>query len=398
MVEQLLEVWGGDVRCRKNSLSEGVSSLGVDVYHVDARFSDEVGEIGHAGWRKVARLMSYCLEAVWCRLRFGVTDFLYIPAPGMRAPLYRDWMVMLLCRPFFRRRIYYWQAAGLSQWLEENGRNWERLLSRWLLGRPAVSIVLGEYCRADGDYFSSRTIVVVPNAIPDPCPDYESGVAAERLRRANQRTTVLAGGGGGSADPGPPAAEIYRVLFIGLCTREKGLFDAIEAAALANRELASRGSGVRIQLNVAGKFWREDERLEFDERLKQPDLAGPLNSAGEPMIRYYGFVGGEDKRRLFTDCDCMCFPTFYPAESFGIVLIEAMAFGMQIVTTRWRTIPELFPKTFAGLVEPRSPSQLAAALLASLETGCAPSLREHFLSRFTRERFARDITNALMDR
>lgn len=392
MVEQLLEVWGGDVRSGRSSTNEGASRWGVDVYHVDARFSDDVGDIGHAGWRKIGRLLKYCAEAIGCRLRFGVTDFLYIPAPGMRAPLYRDWMILMLCRPFFRRRIYYWQAAGLSQWLEEDARLWERRLSRWLLGRPAVSIVLGEYCRADGEYFSSGTVAVVPNAIPDPCPDYDRGIAAERALRAGRRTASLVKSGG------TPEIEIYRVLFIGLCTREKGLFDAMEAIGLANRELASRGSGVRIQLNVAGKFWREEERREFDERLKQPDLAGSINSSGEPAVRYVGFVGGGDKRRLFTDCDCMCFPTFYPAESFGIVLIEAMAFGMQIVTTRWRTIPELFPKSFTGLVEPRYPSQLAAALLAALETGCAPSLREHFLSRFTREQFARNITNALMDR
>lgn len=397
MVEQLLEVWGGDVRLRKNAPDGGGSSLGVKVYHVDARFSDEVGEIGQAGWRKVARLVKFCAEAIWCRLRFGVTDFLYIPAPGMRAPLYRDWMILLLCRPFFGRVIYYWQAAGLSQWLEEEGRPWERRMSRWLLGRPALSIVLGAYCRADGEYFSSRRIVVVPNAIPDPCPDYEQRLAAERSQRAKRRAAALSGLAR-SDSLESSAVEIYRVLFIGLCTREKGLFDAIEATALVNRELTSRGSAVRMQLNVAGKFWKEEERLEFDERLKQPDLAGSLNASGEPAIRYVGFVGGEDKRRLFTACDCMCFPTFYPAESFGIVLIEAMAFGMQIVTTRWRTIPELFPKSFTGLVEPRSPSQLAAALLSNLETGCAPSLRGHFLSRFTREQYARNITNALMDR
>lgn len=395
MVEQLLEVWGGDVRSMERSRIPPPD--GVEVYHVDARFSDEVGDIGQAGWGKVARLLKYCAEAIACRLRFGVTNFLYIPAPGMRAPLYRDWMIMLLCRPFFRRTIFYWQAAGLSQWLEESGRSWERLLSRWLLGHPAVSIVLGEYCRSDGEYFSSRAVVIVPNAIPDPCPDYARSIAPERSRRAQRRAEVLTGRFS-TARAVETDTEIYRVLFIGLCTREKGLFDAIEATALANEELAARGARVRLQLNVAGKFWREEERRQFDERIKQADLVNPLNAAREPAIRYCGFVGGEDKLRLFRECDCMCFPTFYPAESFGIVLIEAMAFGMQIVTTRWRTIPELFPAGFGGLVETQSPAQLATALLATLETGCDSTLREHFLSRFTREQFARNITKALMDR
>ena len=48
-------------------------------------------------------------------------------------------------------------------------------------------------------------------------------------------------------------------------------------------------------------------------------------------MRYCGFVAGEEKRRLFRESDCFCFPTYYPAESFGIVVIEAMAFELPVV-------------------------------------------------------------------
>lgn len=45
-------------------------------------------------------------------------------------------------------------------------------------------------------------------------------------------------------------------------------------------------------------------------------------------------------------------------------LIEAMAFGLPVVTTRWRSIPEHLPDGYLGLVEPEQPAQVAAALLA----------------------------------
>ena len=35
-------------------------------------------------------------------------------APGKRAALYRDWVVMVLCRPFFRQVIHHWHAVGLG--------------------------------------------------------------------------------------------------------------------------------------------------------------------------------------------------------------------------------------------------------------------------------------------
>lgn len=400
MVEQLLEVCGGDQRVARGSprsiprpSTEGSQPIGVECYQVDCRYSDELGEIGHASWRKFFRLIKYCAEALWCRARYGAADFLYIPAPGMRAPLYRDWMVMAICRLFFRRRIFYWHAGGLGEWLVTNARPWERWLSRFLLGHPDLSIVLGEYGRGDAGYFGSRRTVVVPNAIPDPCPKFNLEVCPARQVRANRRVQLAKES---MPDSSGDHVEIYRVLFVSLCTREKGLFDALDATALANRELARRRSRMRVQLSVAGKFWRDKERVEFEQRIQQPDLAVALGGTSDPAARYCGFVSGEQKKRLFDQCDCLCFPTYYSTESFGIVLIEAMAHGMQIVTTRWRTIPELFPEGFAGLVEPRSPAQIADALLSCLSQDYDGTLREHFLSKFTRERFTENIKAALL--
>ena len=37
------------------------------------------------------------------------------------------------------------------------------------------------------------------------------------------------------------------------------------------------------------------------------------------------------------DADLFCFPTFYQNENQPVNLIEAMAFGLPVVTTRWRT-------------------------------------------------------------
>ena len=73
------------------------------------------------------------------------------------------------------------------------------------------------------------------------------------------------------------------------------------------------------------------------------------------------------KRQLFLDADCFCFPSYYQAESFGIVLVEAMAFGLPIITARWRTIPELLPNGYAGLVDPRSPSEIEEDLRKQLK-------------------------------
>ena len=43
-------------------------------------------------------------------------------------------------------------------------------------------------------------------------------------------------------------------------------------------------------------------------------------------------------------------------------LHEAMAYGLSIITTCWRNIPDVMPANYSGLVEPRSPKQIAAML------------------------------------
>ena len=74
-----------------------------------------------------------------------------------------------------------------------------------------------------------------------------------------------------------------------------------------------------------------------------------------------------------------CFPTYYENENQPVNLIEAMAFGLPILTTRWRSIPELFPVNYPGLVEIRSPNQIAKALIELLSAETGEAFREIFL-------------------
>jgi glycosyltransferase involved in cell wall biosynthesis len=390
MVEQLLESFGGDA----GAMEAGGRCSGpdaVECYHVDCRFSDDMTDIGRARPGKVFLALKYCAQAIRFRWRFGVRRFLYIPAPPMPAAILRDWLVMALCRPFFPQRVYFWQAAGLGEWLKSSARPWQRWLTRVLLGKPDLSIVLGEYCRTDADAFGSKQTAVVPNGIPDPCPDFQEKELPARLARVATRKAMLASN---TANDG--AVTWFDVLFLSLCTREKGLFDTLEAVALANARLGKARSPLRARLTVAGKFWREQERIEFEQRIARPDLNGGAGKLPEPVVRYCGFVSGAEKSRLLRESDCLCFPTYYQAESFGIVIIEAMAHGLPVITTRWRTIPELLPPAYAGLVQPRAPEQIAAALCALVDKEYDPSLRGRFLERFTVLKFADGIKSALL--
>ena len=192
-----------------------------------------------------------------------------------------------------------------------------------------------------------------------------------RLARHAARGALISGALINSIDVQPAGEDphIVKLLYLAHCTREKGLFDALGAVALANRNCTQSESPLRFHLTVAGEFLISIEREEFETRLQQPDLQLPeshrlrakTGDSGSSAIRYIGFVGGAEKVRAFTESDCFCFPSYYHAESFGLVLVEAMAFGLPIVATRWRSLPELFPPGYPGLVDIQSPEHLASA-------------------------------------
>ena len=112
------------------------------------------------------------------------------------------------------------------------------------------------------------------------------------------------------------------------------------------------------------------------------------------MVQYQGFVSGEKKNQLFREADLFCFPTYYENENQPVNLIEAMAFGLPILTTRWRSLPELFPADYPGLVNVRSPEQLADRLLALVTIETGEGFRDIFLRSFTLERHLAGLAEA----
>jgi glycosyltransferase involved in cell wall biosynthesis len=287
-------------------------------------------------------------------------------APGKSVALYRDWLVMLVCRPFFKKVILHWHAAGLAQWLETSAQIRTRSLICRLMKNTDLSIVLSEFNRRDAEKLTARRICVIGNGIPNPCPDFEKEVLPRRKARLAARAKLVAGQKLTPADlentGGAP--HRFRVLFLAHCTRQKGLFDTLDGVALANERLLRAGSPVRIYLTVAGEFFDPRERIEFEQRIAQPDLQFTVEhpAPGQPLtqlsVTYTGFVNGAAKHRVFTECDCFCFPTYHYAESFGLVVLEAMAYGLPIIASNWRLIPELMPPGYRSLIRRATRSRL----------------------------------------
>jgi phosphatidylinositol alpha-mannosyltransferase len=90
-------------------------------------------------------------------------------------------------------------------------------------------------------------------------------------------------------------------------------------------------------------------------------------SAGSAMeVEFTGFVTAEDLARYYQSCDIYCAPST-GGESFGVVLLEAMAAGTPVLASRIPGYASVLTHGREGfLAEPKSPAAIAAGIIRLL--------------------------------
>ena len=363
-------------------LAQGMGKGAIAFVHINPQLSHDLADIGR--WRpgKILSVFKFVFEAIRAKFRYKLDTFYFVPAPPKREALYRDWAVLLLCRPFFSKLVLHWHCIGQRDFFATKLNALERWLGHLCYDRATVSVALSKFSEEEASMFRPRKSVVVPNGLPDPCPQFDAEVWPERQKRA----LAL------SAAAQSSALHFYEVLFVAGRMTPKGLFDAIEAVNAASRHADRSDSCLRFRLTVAGPFENDAERARFDAA-----NAALESGTNYPKHIYLGWADEAKKRELYRAADCFIFPTTYPSESFGLVLAEAMAHGCAVITTRWQAVPEVLPPGDPNVVEPHNIEAMAAALSRCAAAPANRELRDYFLAHFTSGRFVHDMVRTLSD-
>jgi glycosyltransferase involved in cell wall biosynthesis len=195
--------------------------------------------------------------------------------------------------------------------------------------------------------------------------------------------------------PTPPAVdrsarEGFTFLFVGSDFERKGGFEVIEAFAEAVRER----DDLRLVLEASDPAVRNPDRLMHEwvgekRRRRGLELLADLERRG----RARRIRGSRDEllKQLYPGADAFVMPTH--AEGFGFTNVEAMSFGLPVITSTTGPAREIVDSGRTGLlVAPGDVAGLRDALLrlaadpeATREMGAAARCR--FLEHFTLERF-----------
>lgn len=200
---------------------------------------------------------------------------------------------------------------------------WVPVLSRQILSR-STSVNIATFHAKVPETIMSRTVVKVVTpylksvlkyldaltAVSDSAAEYVSGLTDEPISIIPngidlKQYRVL-------ANKRDDTTRQRSILYIGRLERRKGVKHLLKAYELLTKEISD------VSLIIAGDG-PDREKLEL-----------MVDELELPNVTFMGYISDEVKKQLLNEADLFCSPALF-GESFGIVLLEAMASGLVTV-------------------------------------------------------------------
>ncbi|HEY8792240.1 MAG TPA: glycosyltransferase family 4 protein [Gaiellaceae bacterium] len=331
---------------------EACRPAGAHLSHFDTSDHREISGVGKVDLKNLALagLHAFKLASALGRERHQIV---HLPLARNRLGFWRDAVLIIIARLARCRVVVHFHSRDFASFARQQAR-WMRALIRIVLAGRVYAIVLGESRRRDFEGFvEPNRIAVVPNGIAD-------------------------------FGKGTPAGErAATLLHLGTLSREKGVFDVLEATRRVRRVVG------HVRVVCAGEWYRKDDRERAERFVNAHDL--------RDIIEFAGPVEGVTKRRLLQEAAVMVFPTHYEFEGHPLVVLEALCAGTPIVTTPLGAIPDTIDDGIEGFLIPEGDidalSQRLTTLLQNREMRetMGNAARSRYERQFTAEQFARRL-------
>jgi glycosyltransferase involved in cell wall biosynthesis len=231
----------------------------------------------------------------------------------------RKSLMVMISKLFGKKVIFHVHGAKFHIFYENAGLM--RGYIRFIIGLSDVIVCLSEQWK---NYFESafpgKQIAVINNVIDPP---------KSQIIPVND-------------------SKVINFLFLGYIGERKGIYDLIEV-------LNSR------QNNFVGRY-----RLTVGGNGEVEQLKQIISKGNNGDIHYAGWVKGEKKNELLSQCDVYVLPSYN--EGLPISVLEAMSYGKPIISTTVGGIPEIVKPGFNGwLMQPGDRSALRDIILEAID-------------------------------
>lgn len=351
VIGQIPPPYGGQALMIKRML-DGVYK-NTCLHHVKMTFSKDMDEMGRLGIYKLFHPFSILTRTIYLKFRYNIQILYYPPSGPKILPMLRDVFLLLCVRWMFKKTIFHFHAAGLSELYPK--LSWPlKLMFQKAYFEPDIAIQLSDHNPKDGSFLRAKKTLIIPNGIED---DY---INTTKLKINSDN-------------------NVCNVLFVGMISESKGVLILINAIKICI------DLGVKVKVRVVGKFSSEIFKNILLNKIFDYQLS--------EFIEFTGVLTGQAKHEQYLTADIFCFPTYFECESFGLVAVEAMQFGVPVILSSWRGVQSLIVDGEEGFLVPAKDAEAVAkkiSLLAhdpALRKTMGEKGRKRYLLEFTTDKF-----------
>lgn len=291
----------------------------VQAEHLEFCFTKNFKSARRASLGKVIEMLLVLRRLFQLRLRGPIDLLVYPPGGPQNVPLLRDLALLPWILLLSKKVMLHFHAGGIGDRLAENG--WLPRMVAYLYSKCDSAIVMTRYNQRDPKCCGIQNIYIYPHYIKD---SYD----ASMVRREGGRV---------------------RILYMGHLCPEKGTPTLLKAfAAIAD-------TYPDVDMELAG-----EPLPPYNEDALMTEI-GRLGIANR--VRLLGVVSGDEKACAFGCANIFVFPSV-AHESFGIVTVEAMMWGLPIIASNWRGNSDVLGGSSGGRLfhPPHSSEALAKAI------------------------------------
>jgi glycosyltransferase involved in cell wall biosynthesis len=275
----------------------------------------------------------------------------------------RDCLFLGTAKLLRRKVVVHLHGGGFRSFYDGASRPL-RWLIQWTLRDARRALVLGDSLRVMfAGLVDEARITTVPNGIVD---------AAVSVSHA-----------------GADDKSDLQVTYLGNLIRSKGFLDFIRAVPL----VLARYPHVRFV--VAGAPALDSDLNEANGLIDAFAIASKVEMPGA--------VVGPKKWELLAQSDIFAFPTYYPPEGQPLVILEAMAAGLPVITCDQGAIRETVIDGVTGFIVPaQNPAKIAEKIIAlctdvDLRVTMGQSGRERFSKNYILDRWVADLARVFRE-
>lgn len=326
-----------------------------DTHYINLSTSNSLYQIGKAGIGKLIIILKIQIKILKALISKKY-DLFYITIACTAPGFYKDFLVVAILKLFRRKIIYHLHNKGISA---RQSNIIDHLLNKLVFNNTKV-ILLSPLLYYDIEkYVKKENVYFCPNGIPK-----NANLSLDKKVIDNNIPVHL--------------------LFLSNMMVVKGVFVLLEACKLLKEK------SLCFKCDFVGE-WFDISKEEFNTKVFSYDLTDHVFA--------YGGKYGKDKYPFFNQADIFVFPTYN--EAFGLVCLEAMEFGLPIISTPEGSIPEVVIDGETGYLVPR---QNATALAEKIELLInQPEIRvkmgiagrNRFDALFTIDKFENRLTDIL---